>query len=487
MYILLTSHFLFVMMALYFFSADVPRQKAETYSIITKGFCEMKDFFKLKQHNTDVKTELLAGLTTFMTMAYILAVNPSILSAAGMPAGELFTATALAAVVGTLAMAFLANLPFALAPGMGLNAYLAYTVVLGNSHSWQMALFAVFCEGLIFILLSLVNVREAILNAIPKNLKYGISAGIGLFIAFVGMQNAGIVVANSSTGVTLGAITQAGPALAIIGVVIIAVLHHHKVRGSLLIGIVATWILGIGAYLIGWYPTNEIIPKGIVSLPDWVNTIGGACFDFEAIGAGFATTSDMIMEIIVVGFAFMFVDIFDTVGTLIGCASKANMLDEKGQVPHAKQALLSDAIATSVGAVLGTSTTTTFVESAAGIAQGGRTGLTALTVAVLFILALFFSPIFLAIPSFATAPALIFVGYLMLESLLKIEYEDVTESIPAFLAAAMMPFAYSISEGIAFGIVSYTLINTFSGKIKKVSVVMWILTILFLGYYIFIK
>lgn len=453
----------------------------------------MEKFFKLKEHNTDVKTELLAGLTTFMTMAYILAVNPNLLSAAGMPSGELFTATALAAVVGTLAMAFLANLPFALAPGMGLNAYFAFTVVLAHGHSWQLALFAVFAEGIIFILLSLVNVREAILKAIPKNLKYGISAGIGLFIAFVGLQNAGIVAKDLSTGVTLGQITAAGPALAVVGVIIIAVLHHYKVKGSLLIGILATWVLGMLAQLCGWYVVDpeigqySLIPSGIVSLPDWVGTIGGGCFDFKAIAQGFDSTGAMILEIIVVGFSFMFVDIFDTIGTLIGCADKANMLDEKGQVPHAKQALLSDAIATSVGAVLGTSTTTTFVESAAGIAQGGRTGLTALTVAVLFILALFFSPIFLAIPGFATAPALIFVGYMMLESLMKVEYNDVTEAIPACLAAMMMPFAYSISEGIAFGIVSYTLINALTGKVKKVSVVMWILTVLFLAYYIFIK
>jgi AGZA family xanthine/uracil permease-like MFS transporter len=453
----------------------------------------MEKLFKLKEHNTDVKTELLAGLTTFMTMAYILAVNPNILSATGMPSDELFTATALAAVVGTLAMAFLANLPFALAPGMGLNAYFAYTVVLGSGHSWQLALFAVFAEGIIFILFSLINVREAILKAIPKNLKYGISGGIGLFIAFVGLQNAEIVVASSSTGVTLGSVTSAGPALAIIGIIIIAVLHHHKVKGSLLIGIFATWILGIIAQLIGWYVVDveagvySLIPTGVVSLPSWVSTIGGACFDFDAISEGFTSTGKLIGEIVVVSFSFMFVDIFDTIGTLIGCADKANMLDENGQVPNAKQALLSDAIATSAGAVLGTSTTTTFVESASGVAQGGRTGLTALTVAVLFILALFFSPIFLTIPSFATAPALIFVGYLMLESLMKIDYTDATEAIPACLAAMMMPFTYSISEGIAFGIVSYTLINAFTGNRKKVSVVMWVLTVLFLAYYIFIK
>lgn len=446
----------------------------------------MKDFFKLKENKTDVKTEVLAGLTTFMTMAYILAVNPSILGATGMPTGELFTATAIAAIVGTTAMALLANLPFALAPGMGLNAYMAFTVVLGYGYSWQLALFAVFLEGLLFILLSVVNVREAILNAIPKNLKYGISAGIGLFIAFVGLQNAGVVVQNSSTGVTLGEMTAAGPCLAVVGVLIIAVLHHRKVKGSLLIGILATWILGIAAELIGWYQVDSLLPSGIVSLPDWIGTIGGACFNMEAVQGGLAG-GDFILNLIVVMLSFMFVDIFDTVGTLIGVASKADMLDENGQVPKAKQALLSDAIATSVGAVCGTSTTTTFVESAAGVAQGGRTGLTSLTVAGLFVLALFFSPIFLAIPSFATAPALIFVGFLMIESLFKVDYQDALEAIPAFLATIMMPFAYSISEGIAFGIVSYVLINVCCGRRKNVSIIMWVLAILFLAYYIFVK
>lgn len=453
----------------------------------------MSDFFKLKEHKTDVKTEVLAGLTTFMTMAYILAVNPNILSATGMPSGELFTATAIASIVGTVAMALMANLPFALAPGMGLNAYMAYTVVLGYGYSWQLALFAVFLEGLIFIVLSVVPVREAILNAIPKNLKYGISAGIGLFIAFIGLQNAGVVIANSATGVSLGSVTAAGPCLAIIGVIIIAILHHKNVKGSLLIGILATWVLGMVAQLIGWYQVDveagvySLFPSGIVSLPQWISTIGAGCFDMKTITADFATTGEFIMNLIIVMFSFMFVDIFDTMGTLIGVASKANMLDEKGQLPKAKQALLSDAIATSVGAVCGTSTTTTFVESAAGVAQGGRTGLTALTTAGLFALALFFSPIFLAIPSFATAPALIFVGFLMIEALFKVDYTDAPESIPAFLAAIMMPFAYSISEGIAFGVISYTLINTFCGRRKNVSVIMWILTALFVAYYLFVK
>ena len=452
----------------------------------------MSDFFKLKEHKTDVKTEVLAGITTFMTMAYILAVNPSILSASGMPAGEIFTATAIASIVGTLAMALMANLPFALAPGMGLNAYLSYTIVLGMGYSWQLALLAVFIEGLIFIVLSVIPVREAILNAIPANLKHGIAAGIGLFIAFIGLQNAGVVIQDASTGVAMGDMSAAGPCLAALGVVIIGILHHKKVKGSLLIGIFATWILGMVAQLIGWYQVDveagvySLFPSGLFSLPNGLSTIGAACFDFDTIMANFASTKDFILNLIVIMFAFMFVDIFDTVGTLIGCASKANMLDEKGQVPNAKQALLADAIATSVGAVAGTTTTTTYVESAAGVAQGGRTGLTGITVAALFTLALFFSPIFMAIPSFATAPALLFVGFLMIESLFKVDYSDAPEAIPAYLAAIMMPFAYSISEGIAFGVISYTLINTFCGRAKKVSVAMWVLTALFVAYYAFL-
>ena len=452
----------------------------------------MSDFFKLKEHKTDVKTEVLAGITTFMTMAYILAVNPSILSASGMPAGEIFTATAIASIVGTLAMALMANLPFALAPGMGLNAYLSYTIVLGMGYSWQLALLAVFIEGLIFIVLSVIPVREAILNAIPANLKHGIAAGIGLFIAFIGLQNAGVVIQDASTGVAMGDMSAAGPCLAALGVVIIGILHRKKVKGALLIGIFATWILGMVAQLIGWYQVDveagvySLFPSGLFSLPNGLSTIGAACFDFDTIMANFASTKDFILNLIVIMFAFMFVDIFDTVGTLIGCASKANMLDEKGQVPNAKQALLADAIATSVGAVAGTTTTTTYVESAAGVAQGGRTGLTGITVAALFTLALFFSPIFMAIPSFATAPALLFVGFLMIESLFKVDYSDAPEAIPAYLAAIMMPFAYSISEGIAFGVISYTLINTFCGRAKKVSVAMWVLTALFVAYYAFL-
>jgi AGZA family xanthine/uracil permease-like MFS transporter len=450
----------------------------------------MKDLFQLKEHGTDAKTEFIAGLTTFMTMAYILAVNPSILSEAGMPGGEVFTATVIASIVGTVLMALLANLPFAMAPGMGLNAYLTYSVVLTMGYSWQFALLAVFVEGIIFIILTILPVREAMVRAIPKNLKLGIAGGIGLFVAFIGLQDAGIVT-DSSTLVTLGDITAAGPCLALVGFIIIAILHQKNVKGDILIGIFATWILGILAQLIGWYPRGDngamtLLPQGVITLPSSLKTIGFACFDFKTITASFPSTGKFLMNLFTVMFAFMFVDIFDTMGTLIGVASKANMLDENGDVPHSKQALLSDAIATVVGAMAGTSTTTTYVESAAGVAQGGRTGLTALWTAAFFLLALFFSPIFLAIPTFAVAPALLFVGFLMIESLLKIEYEDVTESVPAILAALMMPFAYSISTGIAFGIISYTIINLVCGKHKKIHPVMYVLAVIFILYFIFI-
>ena len=425
-----------------------------------------------------------------MTMAYILAVNPSILSEAGMPGGEIFTATVIASIVGTVLMALLANLPFAMAPGMGLNAYLTYSVVLTMGYSWQFALLAVFVEGIIFIILTILPVREAMVRAIPKNLKLGIAGGIGLFVAFIGLQDAGIVT-DSSTLVTLGDITAAGPCLALVGFIIIAILHQKNVKGDILFGIFATWILGILAQLIGWYPRGDngamtLLPQGVITLPSSLKTIGFACFDFKTITASFPSTGKFLMNLFTVMFAFMFVDIFDTMGTLIGVASKANMLDENGDVPHSKQALLSDAIATVVGAMAGTSTTTTYVESAAGVAQGGRTGLTALWTAAFFLLALFFSPIFLAIPTFAVAPALLFVGFLMIESLLKIEYEDVTESVPAILAALMMPFAYSISTGIAFGIISYTIINLVCGKHKKIHPVMYVLAVIFILYFIFI-
>lgn len=436
------------------------------------------DFFKLKQNNTTKWTEISAGITTFMTMAYILAVNPDVLATSGMDYGGVFTATVLAAVVGTLCMAFFANYPFALAPSMGLNAYFAYTVA--PDYGWQLALCAVFVEGIIFIILSGFNVREAIFNAIPKSLKLAVSAGIGLFIAFVGLQNAGVIV-DSATLVTIGDFHQVGPCLAILGFVIIGLLQHYKIRGSLLLGILITWGLGIVCELIGWYvpdPANgvySLIPTAIVSLPPSiadVNLITATkSVDFDVVS---------IFDFVAVLFSFLFVDMFDTIGTLIGVSEKAGFVDENGRLPKLKPALLADAVATVVGALFGTSTTTTFVESASGVAQGGRTGLTAVTTAGLFFLSLFFAPIFKTIPSFATAPALVMVGLFMLESVVKINFTDFTEAIPAFLTIIMMPFAYSIAEGLVFGILSYVILKLLTGKRKDVTIVMYIVAVIFL-------
>ena len=398
----------------------------------------LEKWFKLKENNTNIKTEVVAGVTTFMTMAYILAVNPSILSESGMDVNAVLMATALAAFIGTLAMALLANYPFALAPGLGLNAYFAYTVCGSMEYSWQIALLAVFIEGLIFIVLSVTNVREAIFNAIPIQLKRGVSVGIGLFIAFIGFQNAGIVVNSDSTLVTVinfrNDFHTAGISalLAIIGIFIIVILHVKKVKGAILIGIFATWILGILCQLTGLYTVTP--DAGYYSLiPSWssfsMTSLGltfGQCFkaDFGAV---------KITDFIVIILAFLFVDIFDTLGTLIGCANKADMLDRDGKLPRIKQALLADAIATSAGAVLGTSTTTTFVESSSGVAEGGRTGLASVVTGFLFLLAIFFAPIFTAIPGFATAPALLFVGFLMITAVTQIDFDDLTEAIPAYL------------------------------------------------------
>lgn len=454
----------------------------------------MEKFFKLKENGTTLKTEILAGITTFMTMAYILAVNPSILSAAGMNANAVLLATALASFVGTALMALFANYPFALAPGMGLNAYFAYTVVIGMGYSWQIALLAVFVEGLIFIALSLTNVREAIFNAIPLSLKAAVSVGIGLFIAFIGLQNAKLVVNDDATLVTYqrfhdGA-ASVGAILALIGVIITAMLLIKRIKGGIFFGILATWVLGMIFEAVGIYVPNPDVgmystfPAGVVS------------FDFTSLGDTFGQVFNTasygtvdILDFITVVFAFLFVDVFDTLGTLIGCASKADMLDKNGRLPRIKGALMADAVATSFGAVLGTSTTTTYVESASGVSEGGRTGLTALTTGVLFLLACIFSPIFLAIPSFATAPALIVVGFYMLGSITKIDLTDMTDAIPCFLAIIAMPLAYSISEGIAIGVISWTLINLFTGKAKekKISVLMYILTVLFILKYIFLS
>ena len=455
----------------------------------------MEKLFHLKENHTDVKTEVMAGITTFMTMAYILAVNPNILSAAGMDAKAVLIATSLAAFVGTMLMAFLANYPFALAPGMGLNAYFAYTVVLSMGYSWQMALLAVFVEGIVFIVLSLTNVREAIFNAIPLTLKSAVSVGIGLFVAFVGLQNAKLIVNSDSTlltyqhfkGETFHSV-GIGALLTLIGVLLIAVMLIKNVKGAILYGIILTWVLGIICELTGIYvPDAEagmysVIPTAFVS------------FDFSSLGNTFGQVFNLdftnfnIGNFIVVMFAFLFVDLFDTLGTLIGVASKADMLDEEGKLPRIKGALLADAIATSAGAVLGTSTTTTYVESASGVTEGGRTGLTAATTAVLFLLASIFSPLFLTIPSFATAPALIVVGFYMMGAVVKINFEDMTDAIPAFLTILVMPLAYSISEGIAIGVVSWTLINLLSGKAKekKITPLMYVLTVLFILKYIFL-
>ena len=449
--------------------------------------------FHLKENHTDVKTEVIAGVTTFMTMAYILAVNPSIMSAAGMDSGAIFTATALASMIATLCMAAFANYPFVLAPGMGLNAYFAYTVVINMGYSWEMALAAVFIEGLIFIALSLTKVREGIFNAIPMCLKNAVSAGIGLFIAFIGLQNAKLTVNSDSTLVTIfsmsgslknGTFRSQGitALLALIGVLIIGVLMVKKVKGNILLGIFITWGLGILCQFAGLYVPDPA--NGFYSLlPDFSSGFGIPSLaptflkmDFSKVFSG---------EFLVVIFAFLFVDMFDTLGTLIGVASKADMLDEEGKLPRISGALLADAVGTSVGAALGVSTTTTFVESASGVTEGGRTGLTSVTSALLFGLSLFLSPIFLAIPSFATAPALIVVGFLMISSVLKVDFSDLCQGIPAFITLIAMPFMYSMSEGIALGTISFVVINVLAGpeKRKAISPVMYVLAILFAAKY----
>ena len=453
----------------------------------------LENLFKLKENHTSVKTEVIAGITTFMTMAYILAINPSVLSAAGMDPTAVLLATCIASFIGTLCMGLTANLPFVLSAGMGLNVYLTYTVVGLMGYHWQVALLAVFVEGIIFIVLSLTNVREAIFDAIPLNLKKGVSVGIGIFIAFIGLQNAKLVIGNKSTLVSITNFTKdfhtAGicSLLAVIGLLITVILYIKKVPGSILIGILATWILGMICQAAGIYQIDA--EAGFYSLyPTFAMTdftkIGetfGQCFKADFTGVG-------IVNFIVVLLSFLFVDMFDTLGTLIGVASKADMLDKEGKLPNIKGALLSDAVGTTVGAMCGTSTVTTFVESASGVAEGGRTGLTSLIAAILFGLSLLLSPIFLAIPSFATAPALIIVGFLMLTSVTKIDFNDLTEAIPAFIAIIAMPFLYSISEGISMGVISYVIINVVTGKAKekKISVLMYVLAVLFILKYIFI-
>ena len=446
----------------------------------------LENVFHLKENRTTVQTEILAGLTTFMTMAYILAVNPLILSAAGMDAGAVFTATALASGISCVLMASFANLPFALSSAMGLNAFFAYTVVGQMGYSWQLALTAVLVEGLIFIALSVTNVREALFNAIPLTLKSAVTVGIGFFITFIGLQNAHVVVAGPKLvalfsfpkAMAEGTFHSEGITvlLALFGILLTAVLVIKNLKGHILIGIFATWGLGIVLELLGVYIPDpargyfSLMPSGIVAPPVSLAPTF-LQFDFHAI---------LSLDFIVVIFAFLFVDLFDTLGTLIGCASRADMLDEKGRLPRVKGALLADACGTALGACLGTSTISTYVESSAGIVEGGRTGLTAVTTAIFFLVALFFSPLFLAVPGFATAPALVIVGFLMMQQVAKIPWSDITEAIPSFICIAVMPFAYSIAEGIAFGIISYTLLHVASGKFRNVTWLMYVLTVLFI-------
>ena len=426
----------------------------------------MEKLFQLQAHKTNVRTEIIAGLTTFLAMAYILAVNPLILSDAGLNPGSVFTATALSAAVATLIMAVLANLPVALAPGMGLNAFFTYTVVIGMKYSPAMALTAVFLEGLLFILLSFLNVREAIVESIPINLKRAVAAGIGLFITIIGMKNAEIIVDNPATLVGLGNVTSGPALLGIIGLVITAVLYVLHIPGSILLGILITTVIGI--------PIGVTVPFGgwenwsVVSMPA-APTFWN--FDFSNIFS---------FQFFTVFFSFLFVDIFDTVGTLVGVSNRAGLTDKNGNIPRVKQALLSDAIGTVFGAMVGTSTVTSFVESTSGVAAGGRTGLTAFTTGIFFLIALIFSPLFLLIPSAATAPALIIVGFLMLSAAAEIDFADPTEGIPAFLTIVMMPFAYSIAEGIVYGILSYVILKAVTGKFKQIPIVTWVLFIIFI-------
>ena len=429
----------------------------------------LNKLFGFDPTKTTIRKEIVAGITTFLTMSYILAVNPSMFSLLdGMTGGAVFTSTALAAIVGCLAMAFWGKLPFGLAPGMGLNAFFVYSVCLGMGYSWQFALTAVLLEGFTFILLTVTNVREAIVNAIPLSLRNAIGAGIGLFIAFIGLSSAGVVVNNEATLVSLGDITSGSALLALIGLIITGFLFMRNVPGAILIGILVTMIIGI--------PMGVTEFKGIISLPESIAPI--FCqFEFDKI---------FTLDMLVVVFTFLFIDMFDTVGTLVGVCTKANMVDEKGNIYRIKEAFMADAIATTVGAVLGTSTTTTYVESAAGVAQGGRSGLTAFFVAVCFAVALLFSPLFLSIPSAATAPALVIVGLLMLESIIKIPFNDFSESIPAFICIIMMPLTYSISNGILLGMIAYVIINLICGNFKKITPVMYILAVLFILKHIFI-
>lgn len=445
----------------------------------------MEKLFKLKEHNTTVKTEVMAGITTFLTMAYILAVNPNLLSASGMDSGAVFTATALASALATFIMAFWANYPIALSAGMGLNAYFAFTVCLGDLQGvddpWKVALAAVLVEGIIFIILSFFKLRESIVNAIPANLKYGITAGIGLFIAFIGLQGAGVVVSDDSTLLALGNFASPEVALCLVGVVVIAVMNHFNVKGSILWGILITWSLGIIAELTGWYVVDpeagvySLIPSFSASsfIPP---SIAPTFFQFD-----FSWIASNISQFIIIVFSFLFVDMFDTIGTVIGVADKANLLDKDGKLPRVGRVLMADAVGTVAGSMLGTSTITSFVESSSGVAEGGKTGLTAMTTGLLFIVALFLSPIFLAIPSFATAPALIIVGFFMASSIKKMHFDgDVADAVGGYLAFLIMPLTYSIANGIMFGMLAWFIIKICTGQIKKIHPVMYIVCALFI-------
>ena len=445
----------------------------------------MEKLFKLKEHNTTVKTEVMAGITTFLTMAYILAVNPNMLSASGMDSGAVFTATALASALATFIMAFWANYPIALSAGMGLNAYFAYTVCLGQLQGiddpWKIALAAVLVEGIIFIILSFVKLRETIVNAIPENLKYGITSGIGLFIAFVGLKGAGVVVSDDSTLVALGNFGRPEVALCLIGILVIAVMNHYNVKGSILWGILITWILGIIAQLTGWYVVDP--DAGAASL---IPSLSASSFIPPSISStfckfDFAWIGSHVSEFVVIVFSFLFVDMFDTIGTVIGVAEKADLLDEDGNLPRVGRVLMADAIGTVAGSMLGTSTVTSFVESSSGVAEGGKTGLTAMTTGILFLVALFLSPIFLAIPSFATAPALVIVGFFMASSIKKMEFDgDLADAVGGYLAFLMMPLTYSIANGIMFGVLAWFIIKVCTGQLKKIHPVMYIVCALFI-------
>lgn len=445
----------------------------------------MEKLFKLKEHNTTVKTEVMAGITTFLTMAYILAVNPNMLSASGMDNGAVFTATALASALATFIMAFWANYPIALSAGMGLNAYFAYTVCLGQLQGiddpWKIALAAVLVEGIIFIILSFFKLRETIVNAIPENLKYGITSGIGLFIAFVGLKGAGVVVSDDSTLVALGNFGRPEVALCLIGILVIAVMNHYNVKGSILWGILITWVLGIIAQLTGWYVVDP--DAGAASL---IPSLSASSFIPPSISStfckfDFAWIGSHVSEFVVIVFSFLFVDMFDTIGTVIGVAEKADLLDEDGNLPRVGRVLMADAIGTVAGSMLGTSTVTSFVESSSGVAEGGKTGLTAMTTGILFLVALFLSPIFLAIPSFATAPALVIVGFFMASSIKKMEFDgDLADAVGGYLAFLMMPLTYSIANGIMFGVLAWFIIKVFTGQLKKIHPVMYIVCALFI-------